>query len=67
MFEHPAITRTMRYGHPDIEPEIVGECEGCGGDIYEGEDIYDFNGALLHQDSSCCKEFISNAGISKTA
>ena len=62
--EHPAIARTIRTGYPEPEPEVVGICEGCGEDIYEGDDIYDFNGAMIHQDSGCCEEYISNAAIS---
>ena len=65
--DHPAIVRAMRTGYPEPEQEVVGECLGCGEEIYKGEDVYDYNGELLHQDSSCCMEYISNASICKTA
>lgn len=65
--EHPAITRTNRTGYPEPEPEVVGTCEGCGEDIYEDEDVYDYDGMLIHQDSSCCADYIANNSICRTA
>jgi len=67
MIQHPTITRIRRTGYPEPEPEVVGICEGCGEDIYEGDDIYDFNGAMIHQVSMCCMEYISNSAISTVA
>lgn len=33
------------------DPEIIGYCEFCGEEIYDGEDAYRFNDdVLLHED-----------------
>lgn len=32
------------------EAEIVGICESCREEIHAGEDYYDINGDLLHDD-----------------
>lgn len=65
--QHPSITRTRRTGYPVHEPRVVDYCEGCGEEIFEGEDVYDYNGAMIHQESMCCMEYISNSAISTVA
>jgi len=57
--DHPVIERTERNGYANPEPVIVGVCEGCGQDIYEGEDVYDFSEGMIHQKASCCMEYVS--------
>ncbi|MEN0648882.1 hypothetical protein NSQ82_07615 [Caldifermentibacillus hisashii] len=42
------------------EPKVVGYCEGCGEKIYEGDDVYDYDGGMIHQDSSCCMDYVAN-------
>ena len=36
--QHPAITRTMRTGYPDSEPEIYGT-DFYGNEVYVGDTI----------------------------
>jgi hypothetical protein len=42
--------------------EVITYCDGCGEEIYEGEDVYIFDDVVLHQDSICCEKYISNTG-----
>ena len=37
------------------EAEVIGKCEHCGDDIYEGEDYYDIEGEIIHED--CLREW----------
>lgn len=32
------------------EDKIFGYCDHCGGEIYMGEDIYEINGDIIHED-----------------
>lgn len=53
------------------EPHVVGECAGCGENIYAGEDIYDYEGELelilVHQNTECCEQFVSDRSRCKVA
>ena len=51
---------------PEEQPS-VGECVGCGEEIQAGEDIFDMGDFLLHQYSECCKQYIENTAICRTA
>ena len=45
-------------GLPDPqEEEPVGECEGCGGEIYASDLVYNIEGTLVHVDLECLEEF----------
>jgi hypothetical protein len=33
-------------------------CEGCGGEIYEGEDVYVVEGEILHAEWKCLVQYI---------
>lgn len=37
------------------EDKIYGYCNLCGGEIYEGDTIYEINGQLIHEE--CLEEF----------
>ncbi|MEH7342721.1 hypothetical protein V7122_02355 [Bacillus sp. JJ1532] len=65
MIENPMVID--RLWNDQKDPEVVGECEGCHEDIYEGDDIYDFDGGWVHQDSDCCQQYIANMSMCKTA
>lgn len=55
-------------GLPDPqEARVVGECDGCGGEIYEGEEIVEFEGFVLHRHSNCAEQFIVKEGFVKVA
>ena len=46
-------------GLPDPqEAEVKASCEACGGEIYEGEDVYYVNGVILHADWDCLYQYI---------
>lgn len=32
------------------EDKIYGYCDYCGGEIYEGEDVYEIFGDVIHED-----------------
>ncbi len=34
---------------------VFAQCDHCGEDIYEGEEIYDLDGTLLHED--CLRDY----------
>jgi hypothetical protein len=40
------------------EDVIVAECAGCGGEIYQGEVVYRFNGELIHQEWACIDRYL---------
>ena len=41
-------------GLPDQQDaEVMAYCEGCGGEIYEGEDVYVVDGVILHAEWEC--------------
>ncbi|NUJ19322.1 hypothetical protein FKN04_22580 [Bacillus glycinifermentans] len=39
-------------------PDFVGTCEGCGELILKGEEHFDNEGDLIHNDSSCMTEYL---------
>jgi hypothetical protein len=43
-------------------PRLIGECAGCYGDIYDDEQAFEmqteFGTALIHNDSTCCHQFV---------
>lgn len=46
-------------GLPDPqEAKVMAYCEGCGGEIYEGEDVYCINEDILHFDDECLARYI---------
>jgi len=40
------------------EAKIMAHCAGCDGEIYEGEDVYRVNEAILHNDWECLVRYI---------
>lgn len=40
------------------EEKVVAYCEGCGGEIYPGEDVYVYDGAILHNNLDCLRDFL---------
>jgi len=49
-------------GPPDpADTKVVAYCEGCGGEIYEGEDIYVVDNATLHYDLECLERYVDPA------
>ncbi|USK61305.1 hypothetical protein [Peribacillus asahii] len=62
--ENPMVMDGLRERN---EPKVVGECEGCHEAIYEGEDVYDFDGGLVHQDPDCCMQYVANISYCKVA
>ena len=65
--QDPRITRIEKYGYLEPEPKIITYCDGCGKEIFEGDDIYEFEDVILHQNSECCENYISNFAITKVA
>lgn len=53
------------------EPKVIGECEGCGQDIYSYEHYYDMQDTedivLIHQNKDCCTEFVANRSVCRSA
>lgn len=46
-----------RFDERIHEPEFVGTCEGCGHLIFKGEEHFDYEGDLIHDDSSCVMDY----------
>ena len=38
------------------EDKIFGYCDHCGGEIYEGDTVYDIDGQRIHVD--CLEDFV---------
>ena len=46
-------------GPPDPQDaDVLAYCEGCGGEIYEGEDVYVVDGVILHAEWDCLYQYI---------
>jgi len=47
-------------GTPDpADAKIMAECQGCGGEIYEGEDVYVLDdGSITHGDWECLYRYL---------
>jgi len=46
-------------GPPDPQDaDVLAYCEGCGGEIYEGEDVYVVDGVILHAELDCLYQYI---------
>ena len=46
-------------GLPDPQDaEVMAYCEGCGGEIYPGEDVYVVDGVILHAEWDCLVQYI---------
>ena len=41
------------------DAKVMAECAGCGGEIYEGEDVYVVENAILHADWDCLYQYIN--------
>ena len=47
-------------GLPDPQDaEVMAYCKGCGGEIYEGEDVYVVEGEILHAERECLFQYIN--------
>lgn len=63
MIENPIISD--RHPIRQEEPRVVGCCEGCGGEIVEGDDVIEFiDGLMIHQDAWCAYDYCSKFGRS---
>jgi len=46
-------------GLPDPQDaDVLAYCEGCGREIYEGEDVYRVGSDILHADRECLVQYI---------
>ena len=45
------------------EDKIFGYCDFCGGEIYEGDTVYDIDGQRIHED--CLGDFRSEEHTSE--
>lgn len=44
-------------GSTPFDEAPVGECANCGGEIYEGEDVYKIGDDIIHRDIDELEEF----------
>ena len=54
-----------RFDEEIEEPFVLGDCEGCGLEVYEGDEHFDYQGDLIHNDASCVMEYFENMAILK--
>lgn len=40
------------------EAKVMAECQGCGGEIYPGEDVYVIDGYIIHATVDCLISFV---------
>ena len=46
-------------GLPDPQDaDVLAYCEGCRGEIYQGEDVYIADGVILHAEWECLVQYI---------
>lgn len=46
-------------GLPDQQSaNVMAYCEGCGGEIYEGQDVYVVDNEILHAEWDCLMQYI---------
>lgn len=50
------IESMARFDETIFEPVSVGECIGCQGSIYPGEEFKEFDGELIHDSFECFNE-----------
>lgn len=65
--EHPAITRTLRTGYPNVieQPEHSGS-DYFGDEVLEGDDIVEYDGEVVLKEN--LERFLSEMGFEfKTA
>lgn len=69
--ENPMIRDRFWYRFERFEPKIVGECAGCKEEVFDYEEVYEVQEfgekIIIHQDSTCCQQFISEIGRCKLA
>jgi hypothetical protein len=54
----PILDRFSQGLADPADAKVMAICPGCGGEIYEGETVYVVNGTILHEDSSCVRNYI---------
>jgi len=57
-------TSLDRFSQGPSDPadaKVVALCEGCGGEIFEDEDVYVVNNAILHYDWECLLQYVDPA------
>lgn len=42
------------------DPSVVGRCEVCGKEVYDGSMVWIDEGHMIHNDESCLKEWIES-------
>jgi hypothetical protein len=62
----PSLDRFSQGLADPQEARVVGECAGCGGEIYEGEEVWEVDGDLIHY-GSCETSYLSEKGFRKVA
>jgi len=54
-FEYHESKKDLLLGK--LEP--LEECQGCGGDIFPGEEVYILDGYIIHADLDCLKSYVA--------
>lgn len=54
--DHPAIARTLATGYPRPENERPVICAGCETELYDEDEVFDWDGEKLCCD--CCRDAI---------
>jgi len=49
------------------EARTVGYCAGCGDEIYEGDDIIEIMGEMIHESRDCAFDFCAEVGFTRVA
>lgn len=47
-------------GHEPEEMKVICTCEGCGEEVYFGDNRLDMDGDQLHDDVDCIVEYVRN-------
>lgn len=57
--ENPMVIDALWDDSYSNHQKVIGECEGCGCEILLGEEVFDYNGELIHAKYQCCYDYIN--------
>jgi hypothetical protein len=63
----PSLDRFSQGFADPQEARVVGECLCCGGEVYEGEEVWETDEGYLHDEHDCIRGYIANFATEKVA
>lgn len=71
MIENPMVVDRL-WRHREQARKAICECAGCGGDIFEGDEVLELTDVhgeviMLHQNAECAYQFVASDAYHKVA